>query len=632
MAIQYYMRAYNTVLTTYVDWIVNDTPDITGEYSGYPTNQLTNIIVNKTITSKVDNFLKPNQSLNGLDGYYFHINSYDWLRAVSPINPPTNLTGLAVERGINLIGSITGATNTTPILITSSSPHALSNGALVTITDVQGNVAANGTFPITVTGIYTFTLNGSKGSGTYTSNGSIFVPKDFSTITWDETNNIWRFVTNTNGDGSTLGSHQSLKVNNFFIDGYESLGSNPATTGSFRIANNQFITARDQSNSNNIQLIGADNQDKIKIGLNSNDLVYLPGNFITDGYIAHNTAGSNFATVGFIREKNNTSIIAFKNQSSTNNIIALSSNSTDNIILGDSLNLGINYNVSTGTNHSFQVNSNTTFEVGETFARFTSTVIAPTINQVSPGVGISSNGQTLTIQAQNGGSGSTTGGIASIMSGVGGSFNGTVDLSTGSVLKVRIHPTVSPISDNNNSIQIFENKVRFDSAQTLPRIMQDDVITSSAVGNSLYFQAQNATGSSSTGGNAIINSGTGTSIDGYVSILNGNVENTRFISNKLVYLVGQRQKTTSVSSGPYNILASDFNILVNTGTAITVNLPAGPATGDTYRIKDSTGTASTNNITISGNGNNIEGVSSKTINVNYDKLMVLFNSVEWIIL
>src|SRR6185369_5518958 len=138
MAIQYYMRAFNTTLSQYVDWVVNDTPDSTGTFSGYPTNQLINITVNRVVQSKVANFLKQNQSLGGTDGYFFHVNSYDWRNATAPILPPTNLVGFQVERGINSVAVVSAASNTAPITITTSTPHGLVTGQIVTISGVTG--------------------------------------------------------------------------------------------------------------------------------------------------------------------------------------------------------------------------------------------------------------------------------------------------------------------------------------------------------------------------------------------------------------------------------------------------------------------------------------------------------------
>jgi hypothetical protein len=69
-------------------------------------------------------------------------------------------------------GSITGATNATPIVITSNS-HGLSIGDLVGIASVGGNTAPNGKiWRVSATTTNTFTLEGSIGNGAYTSGGT----------------------------------------------------------------------------------------------------------------------------------------------------------------------------------------------------------------------------------------------------------------------------------------------------------------------------------------------------------------------------------------------------------------------------------------------------------------------------
>jgi hypothetical protein len=68
-------------------------------------------------------------------------------------------------------GAITGATNASPIEVTSAA-HGLPTGARVVVSGVGGNTAANGTFFVTATGANTFTLTGSAGDGAYTSGGS----------------------------------------------------------------------------------------------------------------------------------------------------------------------------------------------------------------------------------------------------------------------------------------------------------------------------------------------------------------------------------------------------------------------------------------------------------------------------
>src|SRR5712692_851049 len=69
--------------------------------------------------------------------------------------------------------TVTGATNASPIQITTSAPHGLSTGNAVYITYVRGNWTANGRWLITVTGASTFTLNGSAGTAAYISGGTV---------------------------------------------------------------------------------------------------------------------------------------------------------------------------------------------------------------------------------------------------------------------------------------------------------------------------------------------------------------------------------------------------------------------------------------------------------------------------
>jgi hypothetical protein len=72
--------------------------------------------------------------------------------------------------GFPVTGTITGATNAEPIVITSTN-HGLATGQIVTITGVVGNEAANDTWTITRIDPNTFSLNDSEGSGMYMSGG-----------------------------------------------------------------------------------------------------------------------------------------------------------------------------------------------------------------------------------------------------------------------------------------------------------------------------------------------------------------------------------------------------------------------------------------------------------------------------
>lgn len=68
-------------------------------------------------------------------------------------------------------GTIAGATNTSPIVITSAL-HGLTAGMSVTIASVGGNTNANGTFILSAIATNTFTLLGSTGNSGYTSGGT----------------------------------------------------------------------------------------------------------------------------------------------------------------------------------------------------------------------------------------------------------------------------------------------------------------------------------------------------------------------------------------------------------------------------------------------------------------------------
>jgi hypothetical protein len=67
--------------------------------------------------------------------------------------------------------TVTGATNATPIVITTSADHGYSTGEYIAVSGVGGNTAANGIWIITVLSSTTFSLNSSVGNGAYTSGG-----------------------------------------------------------------------------------------------------------------------------------------------------------------------------------------------------------------------------------------------------------------------------------------------------------------------------------------------------------------------------------------------------------------------------------------------------------------------------
>lgn len=90
---------------------------------------------------------------------------------------------------------------------------------------------------------------------------------------------------------------------------------------------------------------------------------------------------------------------------------------------------------------------------------------------------------------------------------------------------------------------------------------------------------------------------------------------------------------TAVNSTPYVVLSTDQFLGVNTGTAKTVQLPNAPSTGRVFVIKDATGTANANNITVTTVGGvvNIDGATTYAINQNYASIQVLFNGTSYLV-
>lgn len=486
MAIQYYMRGYNIGApgaVGYVDWVVNDTPDSAATYvpAPYTPANITNITVNRTVTSKVDNFLKPFESLTaiggtGNDGYFFHLNSYDWLHATPPGPPiavPSYLTGLSVVRG-----SLTGA-----------------------------------------------------------------IPRDYSTLFWAENALKWLFAYNTNGDGYTIGAALPVGMGSLSIDGYLEVGTTPAQSGIIRIPNNQFIVSRTADGYNDGYLVGLDNVNRIRLGRASDGYqIYIPTNLRVDGYIRDGY--SNTATAGFIRNGHGTNIITFRNTSSNDSVILRTDNVNNTIYLGDTFNDGISYTVGALKEHIFNINTNPLIYLGDiggtSYIKFDGSATLPTITQnIRP----SGSGHPLTLKAQD--TLGNNGGSIVVSSGGGPSADGYIDLSINRNPKIRIFGSTAPaVSDftnnsinNPNSIQVLNPAVRFYNTMVSPSIIQDPI--TGVDGQPFLILAQTVSGliPSRIGGDLILSSGASTANanDGYVKLQTGQI-NRLFVNAKDGYI------------------------------------------------------------------------------------------------
>jgi hypothetical protein len=147
---------------------------------------------------------------------------------------------------------------------------------------------------------------------------------------------------------------------------------------------------------------------------------------------------------------------------------------------------------------------------GATPLQWAATDVGPVISEADN----TTNGATaapFTLQAQNATGTTSTGGQLNLKSGTGTTAAGAIVFSAGSTTAMSIVSTViSPFLS-----------FRFNAAMAGPRIDHADLATNSATGANLTFQAQNATGTTSTGGTLILTSGTGTTVAGNVSIQTG---------------------------------------------------------------------------------------------------------------
>jgi len=100
------------------------------------------------------------------------------------------------------------------------------------------------------------------------------------------------------------------------------------------------------------------------------------------------------------------------------------------------------------------------------------------------------------------------------------------------------------------------------------------------------------------------------------------------------YLAKPLSRILAISSPstPYTPIAEDVVLVPSHAGTFTINLPLGQTAGKVFFIKDFAGVAAANNIVVSGNGNNIDGAASQTINTNFGSLEIIFSGATWAIL
>ena len=149
-----------------------------------------------------------------------------------------------------------------------------------------------------------------------------------------------------------------------------------------------------------------------------------------------------------------------------------------------------------------------------------------------------------------------------------------------------------------------------------------------------------ATGSyttTSSGGFTASGSGALSLGSGNMSTTSGNLvvtAGTSTLGGKVTMSAGQKVAVSATKTANYTVaLATDYIVRVDsTGGIFTISLPSGHTAGDTVTIKDVTGSAGTNNVTIDPNAAElIDGLSTFVITVNYQAVTAVSDGTNWFI-
>lgn len=113
----------------------------------------------------------------------------------------------------------------------------------------------------------------------------------------------------------------------------------------------------------------------------------------------------------------------------------------------------------------------------------------------------------------------------------------------------------------------------------------------------------------------------GVSYVGTSSLVNTTAQSVS-ITNKGAYKV-------TLPAGDYTVLTTDEIVGATSSAARAITLNATPSTGQVVTIKDITGSAATNNITITPAAGNVDGAATKVIAANYGSVDLWYSGSAW---
>lgn len=209
---------------------------------------------------------------------------------------------------------------------------------------------------------------------------------------------------------------------------------------------------------------------------------------------------------------------------------------------------------------------------------------------------------------------------------------------------------INRLSDVGDTISISRNltiaspstfsvgvNIVFASGLSSPSINQ--AATSSGSGTSLTIQAQGATGATHNGGNLILTSGTsGSATVGNLLLQTGGSTAVTVTPTGVTFSLPLTLQsnisvnTFTVTTATYTVdsgSTADYQIFCNRSGTIAITLPT-PTNGRVLIIKDISGAAATNNITISQHASEkIDGANTYVLNFNYESITLTSDGTNW---
>ena len=138
-----------------------------------------------------------------------------------------------------------------------------------------------------------------------------------------------------------------------------------------------------------------------------------------------------------------------------------------------------------------------------------------------------------------------------------------------------------------------------------------------------------ASGNINIEGNGLLSSGVSTAGNLYIT---GNAGSNTLIVNETQAKFITNYTTTNFAASPYDATATDYYVSVDTsGGATTIRLPNTSTANRIFLVKDRTGNAGVNNITVTTTGGviTIDGSTTYLIENAYESSSFLFNGTNW---